>query len=586
MAERFLENPVTTEIIRNAFISAASEMNASLFRSAYSPVIYEGKDCSVGIFNEDCKILGQSAGLPLFLGNLEVAMEAAIAFYGGKDHFREGDVYLMNDAFLTGTHLNDMTVFTPIFYHDKLVGFTASRAHWMDVGAKDIGVSMDSTSIFQEGLRIPILQVFEAGKPRDDVIETVCRNSRFYRNTKGDMFAQIAASRTGEARFVEILDRFGYETVQRSIHDIFLQSEIMEAEAIAKFPEGEFTAEGSLDSDGQGNGPVDVKLKMTIRDGKINIDLTGSSPQVPGATNCCMPQTISACRVAYKSLVHPEAPVTGGSFKPLSVTCPPGTIFSAEEPAAVSFYYSSLGLLIDLIIKSLDSAAPELTGGAHYGDSMLLHCTGTNPKTGQPFLVNEATPGGYGGCCTSDGQDALINCVNGDTHTLPVEVYEYNFPIKVESYQLRRDSAGPGKFRGGNGVIRSYKILVPDTHIFLWFERSHTVPWGVAGGKAALGPHVSIAWNDGREPTEDLLKVNYLPIPVGAQITLRTGGGGGFGDPRTRDLDLVEKDVVQGYLSREHAEKEYAVVFMQDGRLDREASAKLRMGSGVGEEAD
>ena len=576
MSEKFLENPVTTEIIRNAFISAAHEMNASLFRSAYSPVIYEGKDCSVGIFNEDCKILGQSAGLPLFLGNLEVAMQAAIEFYGGKGHFQEGDVYLINDAFLTGTHLNDMTVFTPIFYEKKLVGFTASRAHWMDVGAKDIGVSMNTTSIYQEGMRIPLLQIFEGGQPREDVIETVCRNSRFYRNTKGDMFAQIAASRTGEARFVEILERFGYETVQRSIHDIFLQSELMEAEAVAKFPEGEFYAEGSLDSDGQGNGPVIVKLKTTIRDGKINIDLTGSNPQVEGATNCCMPQTISACRVAYKSLVYPEAPVTGGSFKPLSVSCPKGTIFSAEEPAAVSFYYSSLGLLIDLIIKSLDGAAPELVVGAHYGDSMLLHCTGTNPKTGQPFLVNEATPGGYGGSQYCDGQDALINCVNGDTHTLPIEVYEYNFPIKVESYQIRRDSAGPGKYRGGNGVIRSYKILVPDTHIFLWFERSCTVPWGVAGGKAAQGPHVTIAWNDGRKPTEDILKANYLAVPVGAQITLRTGGGGGFGNPYARDLELVEKDVKQGYLSKEHAEKEYGVVFDPQGNIDKTASVALR----------
>lgn len=573
----FLENPITTEIIRNAFISAAHEMNASLFRSAYSPVIYEAKDCSVGIFNENCQILGQSAGLPLFLGNLEVAIETAIDFYGGKDYFEEGDVYIINDSFSTGTHLNDITVFSPIFYKSRLVGFTASRAHWLDIGSKDIGFTMDSTTIYQEGVRIPPIKLVSRGEVCRDVAELICRNSRFYRNAYGDMFAQIAASRMGERRFVEILERFGYDVVQRAIHDIFLQSELMEREAIAGFPEGEFFAEGCLDNDGQTDDPVPVKLKMTIRDGHIHIDLAGSSPQVAGSTNCGLAQTISACRVAYKSLVHPEMPVTGGCFKPLTVSVPPGTIFSAEEPAAVNFYYSPLGLLIDLIIGAVESAAPELTGGAHYGDSMLIHIAGTDPRptrNNRPYLMLEPTLGGYGGGIRTDGQDALINCVNGDLKVLPVEVCEYNYPFKVSRYELRADSAGPGKNRGGNGVIREYEAMYPDTHVYLWFERSKTRAWGVCGGKTAQGPDVVLTYPDGRQ--ERRLKVNDLPVPPGTRVTLMTGGGGGFGDPFERDPEKVLRDVREGYLTREHAEREYGVVFDDTGDIDREATRRRR----------
>lgn len=570
----FLENPVTTEIIRNAFISAAQEMNESLFRSAFTPVIYEAKDCSVGIFNENCQILGQSAGLPLFLGNLEIAIEVAIDFFGGKDYFEEGDVYLINDSFSTGTHLNDMTMFSPVFYQKKLVGFTASRAHWLDIGGKDVGTTMDSTSIYQEGIRIPPLKIVERGQLRKDVAELICRNSRFYRNAYGDMFAQIAASRTGEKRFCEILDRFGFDAVQNSIHDIFLQSELMEQEAIASFPEGVYYAEGCLDNDGYSQDAVPVKMKMTIAHGRINVDLTGSSLQRTGSTNCGIAQTISACRVAYKALVHPEMPVTGGCFKPLSVTVPDGTIFSAQEPAAVGFYYSALGLLIDMIIGSLADAAPWLSGGAHYGDSMVVHIAGKD-RAGKMFLDVEPTPGGYGGGMNIDGQDALINCVNGDLKMLPVEVFECNYPLKMLRYELRGDSAGAGKFRGGLGCIREYEMRVPDTHIFFWFERSKTPPWGVAGGKPAKGPKVTIRYPDGTVD-DSRLKVNNLALPLHTVVTCETGGGGGFGDPFEREIDKILTDVRQGYLSREYVREQYGVVIREDLCIDEEKTEALR----------
>lgn len=562
---QFLENPVTTEIIRNAFISAANEMNESMFRSAYSPVIYEGKDCAVGIFDAECRSLGQSAGLPIFLGNLEVAIKAAIEFYGGSDYFSEGDVYIINDSYSTGTHLNDMTVFSPVFYQGQLVGYTASRAHWLDIGCKDVGFTMDSTCIFQEGMRIPPVRLIRQGELCRDVAEMICRNSRFYHNAYGDMFAQVAASRTGEKRMVEIIDRFGYTTVLGCIHDIFLQSELMEKEALTKFPEGVFRAEGCLDSDGYSNDPVEVKLTLTIKNKTMNIDLTGSSPQVAGPTNCGLAQTISACRVAYKSLIHPEMSVNGGSFRPLTVTVPEGTIFSATEPAAVNFYYSPLGLLIDLVAKALETAAPERIGGAHYGDSMLIHAAGIDPRPGRdkPFLSLEPSLGGYGGGYGVDGQDALINVVNGDLKMMPVEVYEYNYPLKIVRYSLRPDSAGAGRFRGGVGTIREYEVLYSGTSIYLWLERSKTLPWGVAGGKAATGPLVRIEYPNGRID-ESILKANNMPLPPGTHVTLFTSGGGGYGDPQQRKVQLLLEDVREGYLSREYVLREYGLDLMDE----------------------
>ena len=572
----FRANPVTTEIIRNAFISAAYEMNASLFRSAYSPIIYEAKDSSVGIFDADCRLLGQSAGLPLFLGNLEVAIETAIAFFGGKDYFEEGDIYIINDSFSTGTHLNDMTIFSPVFYRGKLVGYTASRAHWMDIGCKDIGITMDSTCIYQEGVRIPPVRLVHHGELCRDVAEMICRNSRFYRNAYGDMFAQIAASRMGEKRFAEILDRFGYDSVQDSIHDIFLQTELMEEEAVKQLPNGIYYAEGCIDNDGQSDNAVPVKLKMQIYNGKINIDLTGSSPQTVGSTNCGFAQTVSAVRVAYKSLIHPEIPVNGGCFKPLTVTVPPGTIFSAQEPAAVSFYYSALGLLIDLFVKALENCVPERVGGAHYGDSMLLHIAGVDPRRGnREFLDIEPTVGGYGGGAYSDGQDALINAVNGDLMITSTEVFEYENPLKITRYEIRADSAGPGKHRGGDGVIREYEVLYPGTHIFLWFERSKTLPWGVVGGQAAQGPEVDIFFPDGTQ-TKNLYKANYLPVPKGTLITTKTGGGGGYGNPFERDPEHLLIDIKEGYLTRQHVKERYGVVVNEDDSIDQDATNNLR----------
>lgn len=569
-------NPITTEIIRNAFLSAAEEMVVSLFRSSYSPIIYEMKDCAVALYDENLNVLGQSSGVPLFLGNLDETVRYAIEYYGGSEHFNDGDVFILNDSYISGTHLNDMTVFAPIFYHGDLVGYSANRAHWLDVGSKEPLAPMDSTSIFQEGIRLGPLKIYDRGVPRQDVIDTICMNSRFTRNAHGDLNGMIAGCRTGEKRLRVLIDRFGMDTIRQATSEIFEQTAKLEKEFLMDVPPGVYCAEGILDNDGVSDDPLTVKVKLTIdEDRNINVDLTGSSPQAAGSTNTAMAQTISAVRVAYKALVLPEIPVTGGSFRGLTVTVPPKTIFTAEEPAAFSWYFSHLGLLIDLMIKAFEKAKPEMTAGAHYGDSMVVYLTGLDPETGELYAHDEPTVGGWGGNSKGDGQDALINVQNGDFKNFPAEICEHILPCLMESYSIRQDSGGAGKFRGGNEVTRTYRTLEEGVNVYLWFERSKMPAWGVLGGDSAKGPKITIYDENGRIVSE-ALKLNNWRLGKNWVIEMQTGGGGGYGNPLDRDISRVEYDVLNRFVSKEKAASAYGVVIDNDGKADQEATEALR----------
>ncbi len=566
-------DPVTTEIIRNAFVSCAQDMNATLIRSAYTPIIYEGKDCSVAILDEHGDVLGQSLGLPLFLGNLEICVKLTAELIGWEA-FHPGDVFYMNDSYLTGTHLNDATIFGPIFWQDRLIGFSATRAHWLDVGAKDPGGPMDSYEIYQEGVRWAPTRLYDRGRPREDIIDLLRRNGRFGYSMIGDMNAQVAACRTGEARFQAILDRFGYDTYVEARAEIYRQSEELEREAVAALSDGTYEAEGSLDDDGLGNGPVPVNVRIDVEGDAMTIDLEGSSPATRGPVNCGFAQTVSACRVAFKLLIHPERPVDGGTFRTLDVKALPGSMFAAEEPAACQWYFTPLGLLIDLIVKALAPALPREVAGAHYGDSMVAYLAGNDPRRGNvPFLYVAPHPGGWGAFEGGDGEDGLINNVNGAFKDFPIEVFENKYPALIRAYGFRPDTGGPGRHRGGCGIYRSHELEAA-TLLYLWFERSVTPAWGLFGGLDAVGPDCVV--NPGRDDERHMLKVNALSLRAGDVVELRTGGGGGFGEPLDRDPACVLRDVVDGYVTREAAEREYGVVLTKALEVDEEATRRAR----------
>lgn len=547
-------NPITTEIIRNAFNSIAEDMNAALIRSAYTPIIYEGKDCAVALLDDKGEVLGQSLGLPLFLGNLSLCVQI-VADMHGWDYFGEGDVVFLNDSYIAGTHLNDVTVIVPIFWKGERIGFATSRAHWLDVGAKDAGQPTDSHEIYQEGMRWAPTKAYRAGEPVEDILTFLKRNSRFGDALLGDLHAQIAAGNTGRERFCALLDRFGLETVWNARDDIFRQSAEMERQTIAAIPNGVYSAAGALDSDGLSETPVPVKLTVRVQGENMTVDLTGSADQTRGAVNCGATQTVSAARVAFKLLVNPKRPVDGGTFTALEVIAPEGSIFNAQEPAACSWYFSSLGLLIDLFVKAMSDVMPDDAAAAHYGDSMVLILTGYDEsKDGELFVAVEANTGGWGGWNGSDGQDCLINNVNGSFRDYPIEVYENRYPIRIQKYGIRTDSGGAGKYRGGNGSFREY-VLTNDASMSLWFERSHTTAWGLFGGHGGEQPEVIVTRSDGTELRA--LKTNAEPLKAGTVIQVKTGGGGGYGDPMERDPELVRADVENGYISEAEAEQFY-----------------------------
>ena len=400
-------DPVTVEIIRNALNAAADEMSVNLGRSAYTPIIYEMKDYSVALFDAQCRLLGQSPGLPIFLGALEDAVKVAIERYG-RDYMAPGDVYVVNDAYLVGSHLNDVSVFSPIFHEGELVGFAATKAHWMDIGAKDPSQTMSSTNIYQEGYRLGATCIIRRGKLNEEVLDILMLNSRLPRSVRGDFYAQVAACRTGEQRLQVVLDRFGPETISAAVDEIFAQCERLDREVVAALPDGTWESEGFMDSDGNGNGPVKVHLKVTISGSDIYLDLAGSSPQTGGCLNSGFAQTLSGARLAFKFLINPDVPATGGTFRCLHVSAPEGSIFAAKEPAACQYYYPHAGLMIDLFIKLMAEALPNHVTGAQCADPMNVMFNGVLPDTGEPWMVGEATAVGWGASRDADGENGSL----------------------------------------------------------------------------------------------------------------------------------------------------------------------------------
>lgn len=555
-------DPITTEVVRNFVISCAKDMNAALWRSAFSAIIYEGRDSAVALLDEKGNMLGQSTGVPLFVGAIDACVKLVLERYGEDIH--PGDIFILNDSYLQGTHLHDVTAIGPLFYKDELVGFGAARAHWQDIGAIDPGSTMGSTSIFHEGLRLGPTRIVSKFKRIPEWYDLLTRNTRLKDMTIGDLNAQITSIRTGEKRLSQILDRIGPDTYRAACANIFEQARLLDREAIGKLKDGSYYREGYLDDDGVTTDPVKVALRLTIQGERMIIDLEGSSGPVQGSINCGAVQTESLLRLAYKTMINPDRAITGGSFSTMEVRIPDKCIFNAREPAACEWYFTGLGLLADLMISCLGEAMPEKATAAHYGDSMVAAFFDMDSDRGQWISV-EPTAGGWGGANGSDGESALINLVNGGFRNLPAEVYETKFPVRVEEFSLRSDSGGPGRWRGGMGVVRSYRLL-EDCYGALWFERARTPAWGINGGKDGQGPDNDIIHPDGR--VEKALKMRARRFEKGTLFVTRTGGGGGNGNPKARPVEEVLHDVVCGAVSREAALSQYGVAIHPDLTVD------------------
>ena len=529
-------SPATVEVVRNAFISGAEQMRRNLYRSAYSPVIYEAKDCSVGIFDAEGRLLGQAPGLPFFLGSLGGTLRAVIRIKG-YEAFREGDVWIVNDSTIAGSHLNDVTVFAPFFVDGELRGFSAAKAHWNDIGAKRAGYVGDSVDIFQEGLRIGPTCIFRTGRLDQQIVDLIALNSRFPTALVGDLMAEISACRTGVERFRSIVRRFGWDRVKASLRAVFHQAEAEDRASVAEIPDGVYVADGYLDDDGVTSDPVYVKVTVTVEGDGMTVDLSGSNRQCVGSINSGLVQTRSAIEQGFKFLVNPHASVSGGNFRNLRVIAPEGTCFNPSETAPCLHYGPHLMLALDLMIKALSEVIPERTAAGHVGDSWNVSIVGEN-EFGL-FLSGESLTGGWGAYEGGDGESALIHSAAGAYRNQPIESLENRYPFLMRRHALRDGSGGDGKWRGGLGIIREYELLAPCT-VNLWFERSIQPSWGLFGGKDGAPPEVWVH-RPGQRPTR-MLKANGLRVEAGTRLLVKTGGGGGWGDPLERATADRDRD--------------------------------------------
>lgn len=573
----------TLEIIGSSLVSAAEETFAAFGRTSKSPVIYEVLDYACGIMDWKGRMIAQANGVPGFLGVLDIAVQEALKKFG-PDGFEEGDIVVMNVPHYYGTHLNDVTLVMPVFYKGKLLAFSANKGHWSEVGGMHFGSwTSDATEIYQEGLQFPTIKLFRKGKPNEDLFDLIRANVRTPDMTMGDMEAQAASLRVGARRILELCDKYGLPAVLEYIDWGINQGRLRTKKRLKELPHGRFTAEDTIDDDGVTDNPVPVKATVEISDEEFSIDLTGSGPQARGSINSPYPATISAARAIMKAVTDTQSPANDGNFQPLRLVAPEGSIFNPRYPAPTSTYWEAMAFVTDIVWKALAPHIPDRLTAGHFLSVCATIVGGIDDRTKQPFAIVEPQAGGWGGGLKKDGESGLVCSGDGETFIMSNEVLEVRQPIRVEQYSLNvEDGCGHGMFRGGFGLVKDYRIANSEASFTASFGRSLYPAWGMEGGMKGT-PNYFILMRNKQEP-QRLRKVAAASMKNGELIRLRTGGGGGYGDPLERDVKHVAWDVKNEYISRQDAERTYGVVF-QEGSLEVDTTATSNLRSRLAAES-
>ncbi len=558
-AAKYLDtDPVTTEIVRNGLLAVTEEMKTNLTRTAYNIIIYEALDFTVGIFTPEGETVSIGIGLPMFIRGMAETVKAKIRHFG-YEGIRPGDIYVTNDAYLTGSHLNHMTFTMPIFDGDDLVGFACCMAHWIDIGGTLGGMTTD---IYSEGLQLPILKYQTEGVVNTDLEEIIKMNVRMPARAMGDLRAQVTAVKTGERRFSELIGRYGKAAVLQSIAAIMGSAEAASRKRTLSIPDGVYEAESFMDDDGIEIGkPIPIRVKVIVEGDEMTIDLTEISSQVRGFYNSGVTTGHACAQVAFKCLTSPtDYPINDGCFRNLKSIVPMGKVVSAVRPAPMRWWMTFPMTVVDTIFKALEAAIPDRVIAGHHADLIVVMFHGINPRTKEFFIGNFGPlGGGWGAKLTEDGRNGVV-CINdGDTHNSPNEQVETKFPVLVERNSLIRDSGGPGRHRGGLGierVVRARTSIVVNTQI----DRVHCKPWGLAGGGDAEGNSVALRLEGEWKEDFPNAKVLTAQLKEGEAFRLRSGGGGGFGPAMERPAEIVATDVKQGYISLEKAAEAYGVI--------------------------
>lgn len=565
-------DPITLEVVRNALVAIVMEMTDNLIRTAYSPIAAEIKDFSIGLLDANGDSIAQAPnGVPMFCADLNATIKRGLVIYA-EEGFADGDIILSNDTETNGQHVNNMAAYSPIIANGEVVAFAAVRSHWIDVGGVAVGsMPGNSRDIFSEGIQIPFMKVYRAGKPDESVLRLIKANSRFPELVMGDMRAQISACRLGEQRFLDLIKRYGKDSVKACIHRIWDEAEILTRAAVEKIPDGAYQASCVLDNDGLTlNKPIPLKVKVIVAGSDMTIDFSEMSPPVQGPFNSRASGTIA--RVAFKYLTTPNAPITEGGFRNLKIVCPEGTILSAPPNAPMAWFNMAVVSTIDLVLRAVQPAMPEAICAGSADNIGMSHISGIDPRTGKVFQTFAPFLGGWGARPNGDGPSAVVSLVQGDVRFMPIEVQETVTPIRVLEFSLHNDSGGAGKYRGGLGIVLGREVLT-DAEFHGRFERTKDAPWGFAGGQPGVVTH-SVFRHEGEPDRPAPLKCESVPLKKGDREFSYTSGGGGIGHPWTRDSGSVKNDVRNGYVSIEAAREQYGVI-LNNGTLDIDETATI-----------
>lgn len=536
-------NPFTFEIIKNGLKTACEEMFVAFGKSARSQVIYETLDYASAITSAEGDLVSQANGVPGFLGVLDYAAKDLI----NSRTIEEGDIYMANVPYRGGTHLNDVTLILPVFYHKELDFLIVNKGHWSEVGGMRFGSwTPDATEIYQEGIQFPNIRLARNDEIDDEMIKIIGENCRTPEMTIGDMYAQLASMKIARKRIYSMFEKYGHNSVMDSVKKILLDGKAESAKLLKNLPHGEFNIEDYIDDDGINEVPIKVKAKLTITDSSFVVDFTGSSKSVKGSINSPFPATVSSVRTVFIAASNPHTEPNGGLFDPVKIIAPEGTIFNPVRPAPTSTYWESMSYAGDVVWHILAKLLPNKLSAGHFLTVGATIIGGVNDETGNPFALVEPQPGGWGASVDSDGESVLVCSGDGETYMSSAEVLERTLPLIVERIAINTsDGVARGKYRGGFGVIKDYRITSSAASFSASFGRSKFPAWGMEDGGLGTPNYFTISGSKNLKGR----RIGGAELLKGDIISIRTGCGGGWGNPNERNNITLKRDLEDEYIT-------------------------------------
>ena len=555
-----MTDPARFEIIKNALIAAAEEMKIVLAKTAYSPLLKVAGDYSCGIFDPIGNMVAQGPDLPIHLGSMPDAVRAVVAAFPDA---APDDVFIHNDPYHGGSHLPDVNVVSPAFHRGVLLGFGCVRAHWPDIGSATPGSYGAVTEIYGEGLRLPPVRLMRAGVMEPGIEAIILANVRTPEERAGDLRAQIAANRRAAQRLAALADKYGTDTIAAIMVEVQDYSERMMRAALAALPDGEAAFTDIFDGDGviapgeTTDETFRVCLRIVKQGDRIAVDFAGSDPAVPGPMNAPLTVTASGVYCALKMIADPGSliPPNSGCWRPVTVTAPAGSVVHAQHPSPVVYANHEMSHRIaDMVMAAMFAISPRTVMAGSQGTSAVVTFGGLDPRRGERYVSYESVKGGFGARPVKDGINAVAATVSNMMNT-PVEILESSFPLRIEEYALIPDSGGAGRWRGGLGVRRVWRVLDHQAHVAVCAERAVTPPFGLDGGHAGAPARILLIPPHGNPQT--LNSKGAFLAPAGSQVVMEAPGSGGYGPPAERDPALLAADLAEGYVTQAAARRDY-----------------------------